>query len=123
MTLKLSRPAPPIEPATTRPELTPTPIRSRSGVAVVRRLRHLHRRPQRPVGVVGVRLGSAEDRQKPVADELVDVAAVAGDDGTTASKSSFSHATTSWARRPAAKPVKSRTSQNSSETSSSLPSA
>ena len=81
MTEKLSRPAPPIEPATTWPVLTPTPTRSSpASPSVVDRPRDLARRADRAVGVVGERLGRAEHRQQPVALELVDVAAVAGDD-------------------------------------------
>ena len=81
MTLKSSLPPPPIEPATTVPVLTPIPDPHAVGRRlVVHGRRHLAGGADGALGVVGVGLGGAEDRQQPVADELVDVAAVAGDD-------------------------------------------
>ena len=80
ITLKESRPAPPIEPATTLPVLTPTPDLEVAGAAAVDRPGDLDGALHRAVGVLRDALGRAEDGQHRVADELVDVAAVAGDD-------------------------------------------
>ena len=82
MTLKLSLPAPPTAPATTRPVLTPTPTRrSPASFALVDAAADLHRRAGRPPGMVGIGSGRAEHREQAVALELVDVASVARDDG------------------------------------------
>jgi hypothetical protein len=54
--------------------------REQAGVAVIDDLRHLHRAAHGAIGVVGVALGRPEDREQPVADELVDVTTVTGDD-------------------------------------------
>ena len=82
MTEKLSLPAPPIAPATTRPAVDPDadPDPLARATLLVHGRDHLAGGADRAVGVVVVVLGRAEDRQQPVADELVDVAAVAGDD-------------------------------------------
>ncbi len=80
ITLKESRPAPPIEPATTVPGVHPDPDLEAARPAAVDRPRQLHRALHRAVGVLGHPLGRAEDGEHRIADELVDVAAVAGDD-------------------------------------------
>ena len=63
-----------------RPGVHPHPDLEAAGAAAVDRPRQLHRALHRAVGVLVDPLGRAEDGQHGVADELVDVAAVAGDD-------------------------------------------
>ena len=79
ITLKESRPAPPIEPATTVPELTPTPTSNPPGLRllIVRASSTAHWTARSAWSGI---LGRAEDREDRVAEELVDVAAVPGDD-------------------------------------------
>ena len=71
-----SLPPPPTVPASTRPVLTPMPIRSSPPKASATLAVHVACGGQRAVGVVGVVLGHAEDAEQAVADELVRVPAV-----------------------------------------------
>ena len=81
MTLKLSRPPPPIaagdDPAGVDPDAE---LEAAALALAVHPAVDLDRRADGAVGVVGERLGRAEDGHQPVALELVDVAAVGGDD-------------------------------------------
>ena len=80
ITLNERRPAPPIAPGDDRAGVHPHPDLEAPGPAAVDRPRHLHGALHRAVRMVRQPLGRAEDGEHRVADELVDVAVVAGDD-------------------------------------------
>ena len=124
MTLKLSRPAPPIAPATTRPVLTPTPTRSSpaSPRSFTRRQISIAARVAR-VAWSGYGSGAPKTASRPSPSNLSTWPPWRATIGTTTSNRPLSAATTSFASAPAAKLVKSLTSQNRIETSSSMPSS
>ncbi len=79
ITEKSKRPAPPTFPATTTPELRPTPTDSSPLELILHRRDDLERGNQGSIGVVRDASRSPEHSEQPIPDELVDVAGVGVD--------------------------------------------
>ena len=122
MTLKESRPAPPIDPATTVPELTPTPISQAAGPAAVDGARDLDRALHGAVGVVGERSGAPQTASRPSPTNWSTWPRWRRDDRDDHLEQLVQPATTSEAEALGRVPGEVLTSQNSSETSTSWPS-
>ena len=121
MTLNEEPPCPADRPGDDLPGVDSDPDLEVARPAAVDDLRRLNRALDRPVGVVGDPLGRPEDREEPIADELIDMAPVAGDDRDDTLEELVQAGDDLVALASAAVVEKSWTSQKRSETSSSAP--